>query len=224
MKQEAEIQRSWEINAGAWTEAVREQRIASRRAGTDAAAIAAVLESKPARVLDAGCGEGWLMRSLRAHGVHVSGFDASGPLLDRARELGGDFMELTYDQFADDPSVAGSNYDVVIFNFSLLGESIVAPLTAARSILAANGRVIVQTIHPFNDVRDGRYQDEWRIETFESMEGDFRAPMPWYFRTVSTWVRSLKDAGLSIVDLREPVSAEGKLLSLMLIGTGVEGR
>ena len=50
--------RSWERNAAAWTEAVRERRIASRRAGTDAAIVGAVLDASPASVIDVGCGEG----------------------------------------------------------------------------------------------------------------------------------------------------------------------
>jgi hypothetical protein len=45
---------SWQANADAWTSAVREQRIESRRLVTDAAILQAVLALSPARVLDVG--------------------------------------------------------------------------------------------------------------------------------------------------------------------------
>ena len=73
----ARMLQSWDSNAGAWTDAVRERRIASRRAGTDDAIVAAVLRTKPANVLDVGCGEGWLARALAAHGCRTVGIDAT---------------------------------------------------------------------------------------------------------------------------------------------------
>jgi hypothetical protein len=52
------IQTSWAHNADAWTAAVRDGRIESRRAGTDAAILAACERAGLGRVLDVGCGEG----------------------------------------------------------------------------------------------------------------------------------------------------------------------
>ena len=72
-------------NASAWSAAVRERRIESRRTVTDAAIVAAVLEQNPRRVLDVGCGEGWLARALSAHGIDVTGIDTSAPLIEAAR-------------------------------------------------------------------------------------------------------------------------------------------
>src|SRR3546814_15093977 len=40
-------------------------RVASRMAGTDTTVVAAVAERRAQRVLDLGCGEGWLVRRLR---------------------------------------------------------------------------------------------------------------------------------------------------------------
>lgn len=53
---------SWQANADAWTAAVREQRIESRRQVTDAA----ILALAPLRILDLGCGEGWLRRTVHS--------------------------------------------------------------------------------------------------------------------------------------------------------------
>jgi 2-polyprenyl-3-methyl-5-hydroxy-6-metoxy-1,4-benzoquinol methylase len=215
------IAESWLKNASAWVDAVREGRIPSRRAGTDAAAVSAVLDNSPRRVLDAGCGEGWLARYLAQHGIHVTGFDGSDALIRRAREVGGaDYLHVTYDSFVERPSVAGSDFDVVVFNFSLFAEDIVPTLGAARHALRPGGHLVIQTVHPFNDAQGEAYMDGWRVETFSSMSTNFETPMPWFFRTMETWVRSVVRAGFFLKEVREPVNHEtGKPLSLLLIAS-----
>jgi hypothetical protein len=47
---------SWQDNAGAWTAAIRTSAIESRRVATDAAILGAVLDRRPQRVFDLGCG------------------------------------------------------------------------------------------------------------------------------------------------------------------------
>lgn len=221
MDTESQISKSWIDNADAWVDAVREGKIPSRRAGTDAAVIAAVLQSNPAYVVDAGCGEGWLARALTANGARVTGFDGSGALIERARERGGaDFRQVSYDEFIATPESVGSSFDVAVFNFSLFAEDIIPSLRAARAVLRDGGRVIIQTVHPFNDSQAERYVDGWRVETFATMSEAFQTPMPWYFRTMETWVRSVRAAGLTLQELREPVNQEtGRPLSLLLIAT-----
>lgn len=213
------ILQSWHDNAEAWTEVVREARIESRRLGTDAAVLQAVLERRPQRVLDAGCGEGWLARKLAEQGVDVTGFDASAPLVQHAADIGSArFLELGYEEFSARPEQVGSDYDVVVFNFSLFEENITPVLRAASRVLGPGGIVIVQTIHPFNDARNAAYEDGWRVESFESMPGEFRTAMPWYFRTIGSWIKCIRDAGLQVVEVREPANPETRQpLSLLII-------
>ena len=220
MDREQRITQSWLDNADAWVESVREGLIPSRRAGTDAAIIEAVLDRQPRRVLDAGCGEGWLTRALGARGLDVTGFDGSAELVNRAQQAGGaNFLHLGYEAFVAAPQKAGRDCDVVVFNFSLFSEDIVPVLAAARDTLRAGGALILQTVHPFNDVQGERYVDGWREETFASMSSAFRTVMPWYFRTMQSWLSSVARAGYEIAEIREPVDAEsGRPLSLIVIG------
>ena len=212
------IEASWRHNAAAWTEAVRERRIESRRAGTDDAIVQAVLDTGARRVLDAGSGEGWLTRTLVACGIEAIGFDGSAELVERARDAGGTFLQLGYADFVAAPQSAGEAFDAVVFNFSLFTADIVPSLRAAAAILQPGGAVIIQTVHPFNDAQGGAYSDGWREEDFASMPGDFRAPMPWYFRTMSSWLNAVVHAGLEVAEVREPFNpATGKPLSLLII-------
>src|SRR5687768_10081670 len=114
---------SWTTNAAAWTRAVRDGQIASRRLATDAAVVDAVAARRPRRVLDVGCGEGWLARALGERGIEATGVDASPPLIDAARALGGGtFAVLDYAEAARAPERLGGPYDAAVCNFALLDE------------------------------------------------------------------------------------------------------
>ncbi|MGZ8376363.1 MAG: class I SAM-dependent methyltransferase [Gemmatirosa sp.] len=220
---------SWETNAAAWTSAVREGAIASRRAGTDAAVIAACADALPtlvgASILDVGCGEGWLARALAERGARVLGVDASVPLIARAREasLPHDataprYEVASYDELHDESSRARGPFDLVVVNFALLGDPVTPALAACAARLAPGGRVVVQTVHPWVAAGDGPYESGWREETFATFAVPFPASMPWYFRTLADWHAALAAAGLRVQRVTEPTHPETRRpLSLVLV-------
>jgi len=208
----AQLRRSWIANASAWSETVRGQKIESRRVGTDEAIVAAILERHPRRVLDLGCGEGWLARALARHGIEVTGIDASPALIEAANELGGGvFRVASYEELAR----LGETFDLVVANFSLLHEDLQPVLQALKVIAPA---LIIQTIHPA--FAGGDYADGWRTETFAAMEGEWPEPMPWYFRTVGSWVRVLREGGYDVAEVREPLHPQHlRPLSILFVAT-----
>lgn len=231
------LQASWETNAASWTRAVREGRIPSRRAGTDDAIVAvagrlldARARAAPAertpRVLDVGCGEGWLSRALAARGAEVLGVDGSEPLIEAAaaHDVPADpaaaapsFGVATYDELERRGDVAAGPFDLVVCNFALLGDPVAPLLAALARRLAPNGRLLIQTVHPWVAAGDGAYADGWREETFAAFDLPFPATMPWFARTLGSWVAELRAAGLAIVELHEPAHPEsGRPLSLLL--------
>lgn len=204
-EREAEIQQAWIRNAGGWIRAINEQRIESRRDATDAAIVDAVLAQGPRRVLDVGCGEGWLCRALAKEGLEVVGFDGSSALIEDARSAGGaDFLALSYESFAARPDAVGGHYDVAVCSFSLLGRHVAPLLSACATVLDADGRLVIQTVHPLDHGETEPYADGWRREDFRGMGEGFHASMPWYFRTFSSWVDELRGAGFTLADVREP--------------------
>jgi 2-polyprenyl-3-methyl-5-hydroxy-6-metoxy-1,4-benzoquinol methylase len=215
---EQHLEESWIINAAAWTESVRSGQIASRRLVTDQAIIDAVLALQPAKVLDAGCGEGWLSRRLSAEGISVTGFDSSAPLIEAAAALGGgDFRVLSYARFEAEPGQAGSGFDVVVFNFALLSEHIDGLLRAAAAILQPGGRIVIQTLHPFYTGNISQYAEGWREESFQGMGSGYRSTMPWYYRTFGAWLGVVKTAGLHVESMAEPVHPETGLPASLLL-------
>lgn len=213
---------SWVRNAESWTEAVRAGHLESRRLVTDHAIVDAVLACGGSNILDVGCGEGWLARHLWSQGRNVVGFDGSSQLIDRARELGGgSFIALSYGAFARDPERVGRDHHVAVCNFSLLGREVRGLLSALLHVVAAGGRLVIQTVHPAT-VEDRPREDGWREETFDPLAPLEFSAMPWYFRTRDSWIEELQESGWRIVEVREPQHpSTGEPLSLILLAEPV---
>jgi len=202
--------RSWELNADAWTEAIRGGVVTSREAGTNAAVLDAVRACGPKTVLDVGCGEGWLAHALAEEGTSVVGVDASARLIRAASDGPGRFVVAEYASLTNEPAVVPGPFDVVVCNFSLLDEDLVPLLDALRRRLApVRGRLVVQTLHPWVANGERPYRDGWRLERFDAFGRSFPAAMPWYFRTLASWWRTLGAAGLDIARLEEPGATTG---------------
>lgn len=218
---ESQILASWTANAAAWTKAVRNREIESRVRATDAAAIAAVVDRKPRTVLDLGCGEGWLSHALAERGFDVLGVDAIPALIEQAKTRGRAAFEVAgYEQIIES-GLGGRRFDVVVCNFALFGEdSVPRLLKRIPDLLAPGGAFIVQTLHPVIAGGDAPYVDGWRKGSWAGFSDAFTDPAPWYFRTLGTWVAALRDAGLSLAAMREPVDPKtGKPASVIFVAT-----
>ena len=157
---------SWQHNAQAWIDAVRSGAIESRRQVTDQAILLAILGRQPERVLDLGCGEGWLLRALDDRGIEAVGVDGDRALVDAARAVGAAEVHLaSYAQLAEGEVYVGKGYDLVCANFALLHQDIIPLLAAMNDLLVPGGALVIQTLHPWS-VAGGDYQDGWREESF----------------------------------------------------------
>ena len=209
----------WNQNSAPWIRAVREGRIESRMRVTDAAIVETVLQRSPGSVLDIGCGEGWLVRALHARGVDVLGIDVIPALIDSARDAGGGrFNTISQEELAN--GAVTERFDVCACNFSLLGGDVVDSLAGKISdCLNPGGAFIVQTLHPCAMLGETDYRDGWREGSWAGIDAPFSDPAPWYFRTLETWVKVFRDAGLGIETLREMIHPDSRqLLSIILVG------
>ena len=213
------LSKSWDGNAGNWTRAVREGLICSRRAGTDVAIVTAILNPRPSRLLDVGCGEGWLIRRiLQSAECGAVGIDGSEALIAAARQADSksDYRVFSYGDLIDDATPLGGGFDTIVFNYAILDEKASQLLAAIRPLLAPAGRIFIQTLHPWT--QDGEYRDGWRTEDFSAFAAPGWKPMPWYFRTLESWHAVIRDAGLALQELTEPLAEGGdRPLSLIMV-------
>lgn len=215
---EKKICDSWVQNAAAWTTAVREHQIESRRLVTNQAIIDTVVHCSPQTVLDVGCGEGWLVRALFSHGIKACGIDGSAALIAQARSMGGGtFKVVPYAEIT--AGMLNKRFDVVVCNFSLLGhESVTRLIEQIPGLLSSGGDFIIQTLHPLMNCGDRSYDNGWRSGSWAGFSQDFVDPAPWYFRTMAGWVQLLAQKGLTLTQLVEPLHPQtGKPASVIFV-------
>ncbi|MBY9840680.1 class I SAM-dependent methyltransferase [Pseudomonas aeruginosa] len=199
MERSRRLERSWRGNAEAWARAVREGRLESRRLATDDAILQALRQRAPRRLLDIGCGEGWLCRALAGEVGECVGIDASPELIELARAAGGgSFRRLAYREL--DAASGLGRFDALVCNFSLLDEDLAGCLAAWPALLESGGELLIQTLHPW-----------------AAGDEDYRDSMPWYFRTLESWLALLDGSGWRLRGLSETVHPRlGRPLSLLL--------
>ncbi|MFW0888355.1 UNVERIFIED_CONTAM: class I SAM-dependent methyltransferase [Pseudomonas sp. JL1] len=213
---ESALLQSWHHNAQSWIEAIRTGTLESRLKVTNQAIILAVLGRQPERVLDLGCGEGWLLRALTERGIEMVGVDGDATLVESARAAGSSRVYLaSYEELAQAKVDIGSDYNVICANFALLHQDIVPLLAAMNALLAPGGTLVIQTLHPWVMAADD-YQDGWREETFTGFKGQWQ-PMPWYLRTLSSWLNALDMAGFRLAGLQEPQHPQSAMPQSLLL-------
>jgi 2-polyprenyl-3-methyl-5-hydroxy-6-metoxy-1,4-benzoquinol methylase len=176
-----------------------------------------------ARVVDLGCGDGWLSRLAAERGASsVTGIDPSERMLALARARTTDERIVYRHAFAEDAEVAVGSADSVL---SILALHYVADLaTTVRRIaswLVPGGTLMAVLEHPnflapapdrgFAESPAGR--QAWLLHSYadegERVEQWFVPGVRKYHRTVSTIVNSLIAAGLRIDRLAEPLRVAG---------------
>lgn len=188
--------------------------------------------SKGTRVLDLGCGNGYIARRLARRGARVIGVDASGPLIQRARAreaahpLG---IRYRLSDAADLSGIPAASVDVVVANMSLMDIADGAgAIQEVGRVLRSGGRFVATISHPCFDV-DTR--SAWVIEPAEGGSGVYRKVtayrrphsdiFPWkledgslvetvgYHRSLGWYCEHLRGAGFVLVALDEPAPTSG---------------
>jgi 2-polyprenyl-3-methyl-5-hydroxy-6-metoxy-1,4-benzoquinol methylase len=148
--------------------------------------------ARAARVFDAGCGNGALLRKLQLSGYEVSGCDASESGVAQARKLCGDEVRVERLSVYEDLSgTFGGQWDVVISTEVI--EHLYAPrdfIQQAHRLLAPGGTLILSTPyhgylknlalaatgaldHHFTALWDGGHIKFWSYRTLKQLLAEF---------------------------------------------------
>jgi len=214
------IIKSWATNAKKWIKTIENNEIASRQLVTNAAILENILKLKPAKVLDIGCGEGWLVNTLVKHSMTAVGVDATPALIKNAKSKGkGKFKVKDYNALIKGVTFKDAPFDLISINFALFENKKTEKLIQRLpTYLTKNGKIIIQTLHPFSIATDVPYKSAWRKDSWGGLKRNFTNPYKWYFRTLEDWMKLFTKAGLNIVLLKEPIHPKtGRPASIVFV-------
>ncbi|MFP4090552.1 MAG: class I SAM-dependent methyltransferase [Cyclobacteriaceae bacterium] len=201
---ESDILRSWDKNAQGWMQLIEENRIESRRLVTNDAIIRVLASLPISKLLDLGCGEGWLVRRMEALGLPCHGIDGSKSMIQLAiAKGGGSYQCLSYGGIIAGASIEDSPFDAILLNFSLFDkDSTPALLQSLKAHLTKQGLIIIQSLHP--DAIHAFEPSHWKPNVWEGLPGTFSDAYPWYHRSMPDWKTLFTSCGLCIKRMEEP--------------------
>ena len=153
--------------------------------------VVALLAPQPGeRILDLGCGDGALTKTLVDRGCVVVAIDSSGPQIEAARNLGLDAHVMSADAlpFQDE-------FDAVFSNAVLHWIKVADPMIAAvHRALRPGGRFVAEfgghgCVHKIRTAL---------VEALDRRGTDGEARVPWYFPTPDDYATRLERAGFRV--------------------------
>lgn len=215
---ENEIKKSWEVNAKEWVKVIDSGSIPSRRF-TNRAIMEVLKTSKATKILDIGCGEGWLTRSITAMGKEGVGIDAIEALLENARSKGPEnYYRLSFEEIMAGMKIPQGPFEMAVFNFCIYQESGLSTLLQeVKHNLEQEGEIIIQTLHPFFLLKNGLgYKSQTISDSWKGLPGNFIQGHHWYARTFENWMEVFKEANLKVKGMQEILNDQKEPISLIM--------
>lgn len=164
------------------------------------------------RVLDLGCGHGWLAELLSRNGLDVVGVDGSGVLIEQARQRCPHLQFEVHDLTTGLPTTIGGPFDLVVSHMVLMDMPAISKLLHDVAAMMTPGAIMASTmLHPSFFHQQPLYEplrhrqvtgylehEQWWVDSFGGHR-HYHRPLSWY-------VRQFAGAGMAIVDLDEPAS------------------
>lgn len=186
------------------------------------------------KVLDLGCGEGYLSRELALRGATVQGIDGSCQMAQLAtlKNSGGEFnIEYKVGDITKTLPYAEGEFHLVVCNMVLMDVFDVGSVVEeTRRVLSENGKFLFSIVHPcFYDAlgkwieigRDAAFMPQKRyldeviyMKHLVGLSSDVQ--LTHYNRPVQYYVNKLLNANMVITDFRETSFSEGYLRSINL--------
>lgn len=164
-------------------------------------------------VLDAGCGEGIVSRSLIGTPKQVVGIDVAPRLLEyaRIRDTTKGISYLAHNLSEPLPEYQGA-FDLIISNLVLNDvPDYTGFLSTLSSLLTAQGRIVMSLNNPYSAVF--REKVESYFDTGAVSEYKF-APVTYFHRTMEEYMRAFRQAGLLLRGLYDVQMTEAMVAQL----------
>lgn len=202
-------EKEWKRNANFWIKIIRENLDLFRLVVTNKAILEPLKGEKNLRILDAGCGEGYLCRVLAKKRHQVFGIDFCPEFIKTARELErkkplgikyflGDFRKTNFPP---------SSFDIIVSHQTI--NEIENPEKAFKEfyrILKKGGRLILLFLHPCFEINPKKYFQKIKVKKSYYLVSGIKSPSSYFYLylPLSEWTRLLAKAGFLIKKIGEP--------------------
>lgn len=225
------IREQWESNAQAFSALIAGKGTPHHRMILNPCVEKLLGDVQGKKLLDAGCGEGYLTRHYAKRGAIVTGIDLSQRLIEMAKQLTEDeSVEYKVDNLCRMKSIPNEVFDIVLSNLVLLNiPCLDEAISECHRVLKTHGILVFSIVHPaFNFYGPGsweigekdpetrrreglyfkvdRYFHEEEYQRYwRTREGEkFPEPISFFHRTLSTYLNSLLKAGFHLLEFAEP--------------------
>lgn len=216
---------AWDRVVDRWSKGYTEFGDVNRRYVIDPALLGILGRVNEMRILDAGCGNGYLCRLLSKKGARMTGVDVSRRSIEIAEaHERKEPMNIEYHagSICNLSMFDDGTFDAVVSNLVLQDlQNIDEAMKELHRILRPEGKLAFSLMHPcFNSpvrgwvrepVDSDRKEDWlfWKVDRyFDRVAEEWRyydlPPVYSFHRTLSDYVRVLNEAGFTITDLEEP--------------------
>ena len=215
----AEIASEWDANA----EARHKQIISNVDISYHKILVPTILRLlgnvKGKRVIDVGCGSGYLTAKLAYHASAVVGLDPSRGMIEVAKREYGNISKLKFvnesiERFSKNQD--SGMFDAATSNMSLITiPNLDEALRAVNSVLLPKGIFVINITHPCFYNKHRRYEsaENFHYIVSHKQQGRFMisqdsnglpSPTTHFHRPLQEYIKSLRDASFSIDQLVEP--------------------
>ena len=218
-----DVREFWNRVADDWQIQVGSDGDANRRLNSDPVLWKFVGDVRGLRVLDAGCGTGYLSIKLAKHGAVVTGIDFAERMIAIARrnDPTGDFR---VDSCSDLATVSDADFDLVVSNYMLMDTpDLHGTMKAFHRVLKPGGVAVLIFSHPCfpaGRATPSRGHDGvtyvWDFPYFKTRKyvdppwAHFRSEFTWFHRPLSDYWRAFIETGFAVVDFEEPRVTEDR--------------
>lgn len=223
-----EARRRWDLHAPELTAGYTSQGDIHREVLLNPALLSLLGAVDGKRVLDAGCGEGYLSRMLAQRGASVVAADYSEKMLEIAgrRTPPGLAIEYVHANFERLEFLQAGTFDVVVANMVLQDlAGYQAAIREAHRVLTPPGAFVFSILHPcFSTPGSGWVTNEtgdrlhWKVDAyFDEIAVDLGWPrgagegILHFHRTLTSYHRAIREAGFVVEALLEPKPSDAML-------------
>jgi SAM-dependent methyltransferase len=214
---EDDIREVWDRLADEWQVQVGDEGDANRRLNSDPVLWDLLGDVEGRRVLDAGCGTGYLTRLLARRGALVTGIDVSSRMIALARGASPG-LDVRVDSCTTLATIDDGAVDAVVANYVVMDvPDLAATMAAFSRVLRPGGIAVLVFSHPcFPQARatvnspGGRVDYHWPFPYFEPRTcvdppwKHFTSHFVYFHRPLSDYWKAFRGAGFDVVEFEEP--------------------